>query len=376
MTLRVNLDGMGRLRDALERASTDAGLVERHIRVNADMQPRGEGMIQTLMMLHERAYPWGQKIAREISTQSGQAANGVHEAAKMYRNTDLSAAASMDNLYDRVQLPDMFTKRPGIPPNFVGPTPISIPPPASFADVAEPEAALHASMAFDHPNFQAKFNWLTDTLSPSAIVRSIVQALFHKDIFEFFLKDISGDWDALYDCGTAWYQAAGAVRNISSNLLAQATSLPTVWAGNAADGCELYLLKLDTATFSHVAMYEYTGQAYHEAARGAWTQFELAGSLFGDALDACVAVGAAIGAGIATSSTIIGAISGSAAAGWFAWRAWKAYQAATEILDETQKMLDRFVNSVTIIEDGGKQLIKEPPSVLPFPTTPYHFPGA
>jgi 5,10-methenyltetrahydromethanopterin hydrogenase len=123
-------------------------------------------------------------------------------------------------------------------------------------------------------------------------------------------------------------------------------------------------------------MYEYTGQAYHEAAKGAWTQFERAGSLFGDVLDSCVAVGAAIGAGIATSSTIIGAIGGSAAAGWYAWRAWKAYQSATEILDETQKMLERFVNSVTIIEDGGKQLIKEPPSVLPFPTTPYQFPGA
>jgi hypothetical protein len=291
MTLRVDLEGMGRLRDALERASTDAGLVERHIRVNADLQPRGEGMIQTLMMLHERAYPWGQQVAREISIQSGQVANGVSEAAKMYRNTDLSAAATMDRTYDRVQLPEMFTKRPGIPPGFVGPTPVSVPPPASFADVAEPETALNASMAFDHPNFQAKFNWLTDTLSPSAIVRSIVQALFHKDIFEFFLKDISGDWDALYGCGTRWYQAAGAVRNISSNLLAHATSLPTVWAGNAADGCELYLLKLDTAASSHVAMYEYTGQAYHEAAKGAWTQFELAGSLFGDVLDSCVAVG-------------------------------------------------------------------------------------
>jgi len=376
MALRVNHEGLGRLRAALERASTDAGLVERHIRVNADMEPRGEGMIQTLMMLHERAYPMGQQIARQISREAGQVANGIGEAAKMYHNTDRSAAAAIDDTYDRVQLPDMFTKRPGVPPNFVGPVPIGIPPPARFADVAEPEDALHARLAFDQPDFQAKFNWLTDTLSPSAIVRSVVQALFHKDIFEFFLKDISGDWDALYGCGTRWYEAAGAVRDISSNLLAHASALPTTWGGNAADGCELYLLELDAATFSHVAMYEYTGQAYHEAAKGAWTQFELAGSLLGDALDACVAIAAAIGAGIATSETIIGAIAGSATAGWYAWRAWKAYESATEIMDETQKMLERFVNSVTIIEDGGKQLIKEPPSVVAFPDAPYHFPGA
>jgi hypothetical protein len=45
-------------------------------------------------------------------------------------------------------------------------------------------------------------------------------------------------------------------------------------------------------------------------------------------------------------------------------------------MDGTQKMLDRFVNVVTIIEAGGKQLTKEPLGVLPFPTTPYHFPGA
>lgn len=376
MTLRVDLDGLGRLGGALERASADAGLVERYIRVNATMPPRGEGMIQTLMMLHERAYPWGQQTAREISSLAGQVSNGVDEAAKLYRNTDHAAAAAIDNTYDRVQLPGMFTKRPGVPPNFVGPTAVGIPPPASFADVTEPEAALHASLAFDHPNFRAKFNWLTDTLSPSAIVRSIVQAVFHKDIFEFFLKDISGDWDTLYACGTRWYEAAAAVRSISSNLLAHATKLPTVWAGNAADGCELYLLQLDAATFSHVAMYEYTGQAYHEAAKSAWTQFELAGSLLGDALDACVAIGVAIGGGIATSETVIGAIAGSATAGWYAWRAWKAYESATEIMDGTQKMLDRFVNSVTVIEDGGKQLIKEPPSVLPFPAAPYQFPGA
>jgi hypothetical protein len=375
MTLRVNLDGMERLRGALERASTDAGLVERHIRVNADLEPLGEGMIQTLMMLHERAYPWGQQIAREISTRSGQAANGVGEAAKLYHHTDRSAAATMDKTYDHVRLPEMFTKRPGVRPGFVGPTPVLMPP-ATFADVAEPEAALHAHMAFDQPDFQAKFNWLTDTLSPSAIVRSVVQALFHQDIFEFFLKDISGDWDALYGCGTRWYEAGAAVRSISNNLVAHAIGLPTVWAGNAADGCELYLLGLDTATYSHAARYEYTGQAYHEAANTAWTQFELAGSLLGDALDACVAVGVAIGGGIATSETVIGAIAGSATAGWYAWRAWKAYEAATEIMDGTQKMLDRFVNVVTIIEAGGKQLTKEPPGVLPFPTTPYHFPGA
>ena len=375
MTLHVNHDGMERLGDALERASIDAGPVERHIRVNADLPPLGEGMIQTLMMLHERAYPWGQQTARQISTQAGRVSTGVREAAKMYRNTDRSAAARMDSTYARVQLPDMFTKRPGVPPNFVGPTPIKLPP-ASFADAAEPEDALHASLAFDHPDFQSKFNWLTDTLSPSAIVRSVVQAVFHKDIFASFLKDISGDWNALYDCGTVWYQAAGAVRNISTNLLAHATHLPTVWGGNAADGCELYLLQLDTATYSHAAMYEYTGQAYHEAAKGAWTQFDLAADLLGDALDALVAIAASIGAGIATSETIIGAIAGSASAGWYTWRAWHAYKAATEIMDETQKMLERFVNSVTIIEDGGKQLIKEPPSVLPFPSTPYRFPGA
>jgi hypothetical protein len=376
MTLRVDLLGLGRLGGALERASVDAGLVERHIRVNASMPPRGEGMIQTLMMLHERAYPWGQQAARDISTLAGQVATGVHEAAKVYRNTDQSAAAAIDDTYPRVQLPELFTKRPGVPPNFVGPVAVGIPPPASFADVVEPENALHAKLAFDTPNFQAKFNWLTDTLSPSAIVRSIVQALFHKDIFGFFLKDISGDWDALYGCGTRWYEAAGAVRSISDNLLAHATKLPTVWCGNAADGCELYLLQLDAATFSRVAMYEFTGQAYHEAAKSAWTQFELAGSLLGDALDACVAIGAAIGGAIATSETVIGAIAGSATAGWYAWRAWKAYESATEIMDETQKILDRFANSITIIESGGKQIFKEPPSVLPFPTSPYHYPGA
>jgi uncharacterized protein YukE len=375
MALRVDHDGMGRLGDALERASIDAGLVERHIRVNADLPELGEGMIQTLMMLQEKAYPWGQQTAREISTEAGQTATGVREAAKMYHNADRSVAATMDSTYARVQLPEMFTRRPGVPPAFVGPTPVVMPP-ASFADVAEPEDALHASLAFDHPDFQSKFNWMTDTLSPSAIVRSVVQSVFHKDIFESFLKDISGDWDALYACGTVWYQAAGAVRSISNNLLAHATHLPTTWAGNAADGCELYLLQLDAATYSNVAMYEHTGQAYHEAAKGAWTQFDLAADLLGDALDACVAIAASIGAGIATSETIIGAIVGGGTAGWYGWRAWKAYESATEIMDETQKMLDRLVNSVTVIEDTGKQLIKQPPSVLPFPSSPYRFPGA
>jgi hypothetical protein len=375
MALHVNQDGMGRLGDAVERASIDAGLVERHIRINADLPPMGEGMIQTLTGLHERAYPWGQWAARQISLRAGDVATGVRAAAKMYHQTDRSAAAAMDETYARVQLPDMFTRRPGVPPGFIGPTPVT-PPPASFADLTEPENALHASLAFDHPDFKSKFNWLTDTLSPSAIVRSVVHAVFHKDVFEFFLKDISGDWNALYDCGTVWYQAADAVRNISGNLISHAEHLPTVWTGNAADGCELYLLQLDAATFNSVAMYEYTGQAYHEAAKGAWTQFDLAGSLLGDVLDACVAIGASLGAGIATSETIIGAIAGSATAGWYAWRAWKAYESATEIMDETQKMLDRLVNSVTVIEDTGKQLIKQPPSVLPFPSSPYRFPGA
>jgi hypothetical protein len=375
MALRVHQDGMGRLGDALERASIDAGLVERHIRINADLPSLGEGMIQTLMGLHERAYPWGQWAARQISVQAGETANGVRAAAKMYGHTDRSAAAAMDETYARVRLPDMFTSRPGVPPGFVGPTPVT-PPPASFADLAEPEDALHASLAFDHPDFRSKFNVLTDTLSPSAIVRSVVQAVFHKDIFEFFLKDISGDWNALYDCGTVWFQAANAVRRIAGNLVTHAEHVPTVWTGNAADGCELYLLQLDAATFNSVAMYEYTGQAYHEAAKAAWTQFDLAGDLLGDALDACVAIGVAIGAGAATSETIIGAIAGGGTAGWYAWRAWKAYESAAAIMDETLTMLQRFVNSVTIIENTGKQLIRKPPSVLPFPATPYRFPGA
>ena len=374
MTLRVHPDGMGHLSDAMFRASRDAGLVERHIRENAALAPRGEGMILTLMGLHEKAYPWGQQAARQMSTLSNGVGSGVAAAAKMYRHTDHDAAAELDGSYAPVQLPEMMTKRPGVPPWFVGPVG-AIPPPSKFPDSRNVEGVLNQSLVFDKPDFSAKFNWLTDTLSPSAVVRNIVQALFHKDIFEWFLKDISGDWDGLYNCGTRFFQAADAVRALSGNMLNHASRLPTVWGGNAADACELYMLQLDTATNSQAAMYEHYGSAYHEAANGAWAQFELAGTFLSDALDALVAVGVAIGAAGVTSETVIGAIGGSAVAGFYAWRAWKMYRDCTEIMDSTQKLLDRIVKSGDAIRSGGKLLLAKRPDVLPFPGAPYHHPG-
>lgn len=376
MTLSVNLAGMGRMQDALFRASTDAGLVERHIREQADLAPEAEGMIQTLMMLQERAYPWGQQAARQISKSLNSIADGVGGAMKLYRNTDHAAAAALDATYPPVALPDLLTRRPGVDPNFVGPVPIGIPPPATFSDVADPEHELTANLAFNHPDFKAKFNGLSDTLSPTAIVRSVIQAVFHKDILAFFLRDISGDWDALYNCGTQWFRAGNAIRQISSNTLSFAVHLPTVWTGNGADGCELYQLQVDTATFSRAARFDAVGQAFHDAAEGAWTQFDLAATILSDVLDDCVAIAAGIGGGAATSSTVIGPILGGGAAAFFVWRAWEGYKAFTEIMDATQKMLDRIRDTVDLVENVGKAMTANTPGVLPFPAAPYHLPGA
>jgi uncharacterized protein YukE len=356
----VDHAGLDGLADALDDAAADVGQVTWRIANKAEVDLCTEGLINGLRGGVEHTYVWGQQQPNRISDLLTEASTGVRFARKQYAETDERSARSFDAFFASPQAEEGLG---GEPPPRTG---------ALFhhTDFRGVDWYLARwNHAEDPPDFAYKYNVLTDALSVSGNVRGIVYKLFHKDIFEFFLRGISGNWDGLWGAGVEFTNCGTALAAIGRNVVAYGDDLPAVWRGNAADACRAYLLQLGRGIQARETLYHGVGNQYRQAAQLAWAQFDLSGAALGALLDKLVEIAFAIAGGTATIETVVGGIIGYGAAGWMIKQAFDLYSEATKYwtrADTIVKAAQLALASVSDVNGPGA-------CVLPLPEAPYRF---
>jgi hypothetical protein len=362
-------DGLRKLSDALERAHSDAGAVQRHL-LAADLQPGTVGLLNEMATHHYRAREVGPRAAKRISNRNFRLAVEIDEAAKWYQRTDLDAAREMDAEYPDVDIPpERRTSRYEYvrPPGFVGPiaTPEGPRPPSSFPDAVEPRDALQTPIAGDKGDFQWQINWLTDIVSPAGLVRHTVVEIFGHDPFEWFLKQISGDWNGLWECGESWHQAGRALVDIAGNVHAMAANLPTVWEGDAADACQKYVYELASGIREHAKLFSAVGDHYWDAARTAWKGFEALGVVLQSLVDSVIAIAvASTAAGGNLPALPAGAMMFFRALKWY----YEAHKAWAKVWDNIVAIGGAMTVTLNVFNDPAQQRAALPPE-------PYNHPA-
>ncbi|MGC9670599.1 hypothetical protein ACNTMW_29145 [Planosporangium sp. 12N6] len=362
MTFHADLHGLDRLAGALENAAADVGQITWRIRNKADVGLGGEGLINALRFGVQHSYQWGQEHSDHISRLLTASATGVRFARKQYAETDDRSARDFDLLF-RDPSPDRRAALDAAAPPRTGGVLFG------NAGAVDPEWFLdRGHHAENPPDFTVTYNYLVDTLSPSANVRIIVYKLFGKDIFEAFLKDLSGDWNGLWNAGTEFGNCAPAMEAVGRNVCAIADDLPAVWRGEAADACHVYLRNLGLAIQGQAQLYRMVGEKYRTAAEYSWSQFDLMGVALGKILDQLVVLAVAVAAGTATIETGLGAIIGYGASLYLVlsiFQLWEEFTGFYDKVDIALKVADTAMRSL-----GGTNGGLCP---RPLPPEPYMF---
>lgn len=373
MVLRDDPPGIRRLAAAADRAALDASAVLRHIKFEAEMREGFVGIMHPMATLHYDCYEGGQTAAQRLFDRCYRLSTEIDAAAKMYEHTDDAAARQLDATYTPVDIPPhLRTSRSSPPLGFTGP--VAARPASTFADVIEPQTLLRQPMAGDRPDFQWKFDMIAGWLSPSSMVRGLVLELFGFDPFEWFLARISGNWQGLWECGVTWSQASAATAAVSRNIRTAAHDLPTAWEGNAADACQMYLYQLSAAVSQLSGYYDAFADKYLEAARIAWTGFELLGSLAHTLLDTVIQIAVVIGA----DALSLGSLSqvAVAAVGLLVWNAMRLFRDFLSEYDKLVGTLEVLRKGLTAIVASFKAVVSDQPPTqgTPLPD-PYDHPG-
>ncbi len=291
------------------------------------------GLLDRIIGGHEGAvHKVENYLDRLAGPVAGNCADAVRYALTYYKQTDVKAAAALDDRYpDPERHDDTEMDHNGhATADSVG---------GRFRDVAEPT---------DHykepPDYLVEFPFEPQPVvcvSPAAYGRAmIVEAtelaaslgLGHRwDPYEEILEPITGDWNGLRKCKDIFDNVGDALGDMAGNLRIASDSVSGVWSGHAADGVIAYLTELARALDEAKEPIKTLGKSYKEAADGAFDLFNALGDALNDLIDAVIIFIIEASAAAATSGTVVGGIAFGAAAAYDAYECYVLVREAIHV---------------------------------------------
>src|SRR5690606_5515988 len=298
----------------LERLAEDARAGDQYVLGNTGMAG-GEGWLNDLSGAHESVVnhtrQWLQSLYDPVAIKF---AGAVDRAATYYQRTDRAEAERLDaaaRSYAGLLNPpnpgtDYWDSYTGL---------------GAFDDTSEPEEAYRTPPDYnDHDEFRYQPSYW-DVVSIASLGRDAIfmatdflarMGMLDRayDPYELVLKPVVGDWAGFRRAADVYRNVAQALIFMSNNLYHARVSLPSVWRGYAADGCNVHLDRLSRGILDGYAPLHRIADEYEKAAQGQ-ADFRVAvAQLISDLIDAAIILVVAVAAGSATSWSGVGAVAG------------------------------------------------------------------
>lgn len=210
----------GVLRRQAEHQDTAISYLEKYVEVGVEA---GDGLIIPAQEYTPTIVDAAREAMQRARSFFEKSADALDRAADYYEKTDKDSAAELDKTYDGGESIEVET--PG-PPSDGWPD-----------EVADPAGGLDGTpeaKKFDSGPFKGIAD-VNAYLSPASYIRELVKVLNNgKDIFEEAVKDVAGDWEAFAKASDACKHLAKFYAKVYSNLN-QCMVLPYHWKGNASD---------------------------------------------------------------------------------------------------------------------------------------------
>jgi hypothetical protein len=309
MGFSVDTTALAGLPGLLDRVADDARASRAYAVTHTDLRG-GEGLLNLVLGTHRELVSRVERFFGAVEADfADRMSTRVRVAINYYRRTDAAAAAALD-----ATLP---AGRPAAAPAMIGA------PPGSFADLAEPQAALvpppDHSAAFD---FERLFPPL---LSPAGMSREVIWTVTGFgvklgvcdrpiDPYIEFVRPFAGDWAGFRACADVFDRLGTASERMGWNVYGGAVGAGASWRGNASDGCYAALMAGERALSGAENPLRMLSRRYKTVAD---KTHDVAGKVAGllvEAVDYALMAVLAMGLAGATAKTVIGGIAFSALA--------------------------------------------------------------
>ncbi|MCM0674455.1 hypothetical protein NCC78_07105 [Micromonospora phytophila] len=261
----------------------------------------------------------------------------LNAAAAYYRQTDLTAAASLDRTLSGAtpcQTPTALEQEL---------TTLVCPPPP-FTDLRDVTGSLTPPPEPDSP--PNSLGWM-DYISPTSWAMKGFDIVFGFDPISWLQERLFGNWETLATMQPVLANAGTALHDLALNTQTGAATLRQVWQGQAGDAAFSYFTQLSSATGALRGPLNDIGNEYKTMAESVWSINEALGGVIKGLIDAAIIAGIAAAAGTATSATGVGAVVGyGVAAGEIAYML-KLWSQATQFYQQASAAVLAFRSALT-----------------------------
>ncbi|NUR72438.1 MAG: WXG100 family type VII secretion target [Hamadaea sp.] len=342
MSFTVEPASLAKLPQMLDRFGEDASKGKDYVKEKTAIGWSGQGLLNLLEGTHDKSVStvtdWLSKVDRECAKGTSTA---VTNALVYYRQTDEASAAKLDSTYPSAEVETPYEGYQYYAYNRV----------ADFADKTEPQSR-YKEIEDHSAEFQYQPSML-DLGSPTMLARDIIFeasevlvkfGLLDKpyDLFDAMMKVFAGDWVAFRGCKDVFDNVADACEDMASNLHWAARSIQNCWEGNAAEGCENHIFKINEAMTEAAEPLRKLGEEYEKSAEAMEKLGAVVADLVADAMDEAILVAADGAAAAATSETIIGGVIFGSVALYECYKLLKTLKEIFEIPRKAQALIELF----------------------------------
>ncbi len=359
--LYVDNEGMNRLYNQLQRASSDASDALAYVEKNCHIGLTDAGLIMYFAGPQDHILDQVEESIKKLRDLAGSAGTETNKAQIMYQREDHDAAADIDTICNGINDPASLR---AITSRTRGDAESSR---AAFSDVDEPTIYLR-NPEYAVPVEMWSLNPMADLVSPTAWVRQISISLFGKDPFEYWTSKFAGDWQAFVYAGNAVAQAGAAADAIARNLSESVTDVPMAWRGNASEGFQEFEFNLAVSAAHLADAAKKYAQAYMDTAEVVKKLYDLTAGRIMDLYDALLMISGGVAAGTATIETVFGGIAGYGVAAYYSWVALDLYQVISDFYGTAEDAVKAISATVTGIQ--VKFGVQDLPGI-----EPYHHPA-
>jgi hypothetical protein len=335
----VDPTALTRYGSQLSRAADDAIAGQSYLAKYGHADDANGWLYQAIFSCHVRAV---QEIEGAFGRLAGDAQTGnagLSRAATFYAGTDHAAAARFDDGLPLVPCQPVSDFDQDVGLNDC---------PLPFADARAPRDRLEEPDVPDAPGgFFANPFGFVEMFSPSALVLEVLNEVFGFDPIEKLAGMLAGDWEKLYECGSACQNLSECAEDIAINVDAGARNLDSAWTGNAADAAVQYFKRFADSIDGLPEPLRQIAEAHKQAALAAWRTAEAAKAAVGAMIDKAIAVAAMSAAGTALIETGIGAVMAYGAAAWQLAGIFEEFEAATRTV---HLLYDALLGLIGVIE--------------------------
>lgn len=301
--LRVEPTALTAYADQLDRARDDATTISTYITKNAEASTGGE-LYSIAAEGNQHAVEVIRNTFTRLTCLFEASAPELRAAATYYRDTNLSAAISMDRTLDPVtgHCPSALEYE-------IGANPCK---PAVFGDSKVPESHLLPPVDADNPPNPFGF---MDYLSPTAWVLKVFDEVLGCDPVAEMQNRFTGDWEPLAQMQEVLTNASTALHDNATNVQSGATNLNDFWQGYAGAAAYVYFSNTAATIDGLRGPLQQIGEAYQTMADAVWSVGEAISGTLKGMIDSAIIAGVAAVAGTLTVETGIGAGVGYALAG-------------------------------------------------------------